>query len=35
MTLQSPKVLNSNTNVEKLKEVQREGKKVEIGHNSF
>ena len=33
--LQSPKVLNSKVNVEKLKEVQRDGKKMEIGHNYF
>lgn len=35
VTLQSPKVLNSKVNVEKLEEVQREGEKMEIGHNYF
>ena len=35
VTLQSPKVLNSKVNVEKLEEVQRERKKMEIGHNDF
>ena len=35
VTLQSPKVLSSKVNVEKLEEVQRERKKMEIGHNDF